>query len=138
MRSKTCNTCYIHKPLTDFHKDKRKKDCRMNICASCRQKIRRGNPHHHTVKRGMVYCLECEGFYKIGVTSRGLKTRISTIQTGNPFRVNILWVVRTNNMGRYERKIHQQLKDSHVRGEWYAIPRVLAKELKNIVTHDDV
>jgi hypothetical protein len=63
---------------------------------------------------------------------------LCTMRTGNPFEVKIVWVKRTNDMNKYERMIHQQLKDSHVRGEWYAIPRVLAKELKNIVTHDDV
>lgn len=86
----------------------------------------------------MVYCMESEGFYKIGVTRYGIRKRLQSIQTGNPFEVKLLWAKRTNNMGKYERTIHQQLKDSHVRGEWYAIPRVLALELKNIVTHDDV
>jgi hypothetical protein len=85
----------------------------------------------------MVYCVECEGFYKIGVTSYGIRKRLQSIQTGNPFEVKIVWVKRTNNVGKYERTIHQQLKDSHVRGEWYAIPRVLALELKHIVTHDE-
>jgi len=86
----------------------------------------------------MVYCMESEGFYKIGVTRYGIRKRMQSIQTGNPFEVKLMWVKRTNNMGKYERTIHQQLKDSHVRGEWYAIPKVLALELKNIVTHDDV
>jgi hypothetical protein len=86
----------------------------------------------------MVYCVESEGFYKIGVTKHGIKKRLQSIQTGNPFEVRILWVKRTNDMGKYERMIHQQLKDSHIRGEWYAIPGLMAKELKNMVTHDDV
>jgi len=59
------------------------------------------------------------------------------MQTGNPFEIKILWIKRTNDANKYERTIHQQLKDSHVRGEWYAIPRVLALELKHIVTHDE-
>ena len=85
----------------------------------------------------MVYCVECEGFYKIGVTSYGIRKRLQSIQTGNPFEVKIVWVKRTNNVGKYERMLHQQLKNNHVRGEWYAIPKVLAKELKHIVTHDE-
>ena len=87
-------------------------------------------------RRGMVYCLECEGFYKFGITRNEIKKRLTTIRSGNPFEVNLLWVARTNNTGKYERMIHDQIKDNHVRGEWYAIPRVLALELKKVVTHD--
>lgn len=86
--------------------------------------------------RGIVYCLECEGFYKIGVTYYGIKTRIAAIQSGNPFPVNILWVARTNNIGKYERMLHKQIKDNNVRGEWHNIPRVLALELRKQVKHD--
>ena len=141
MESKTCNTCHIEKPVTDFHKNASRKDGYRRECAKCRNKIRRKKhkeTYSYKVERGMVYCMESEGFYKIGVTRYGIKKRLQSVQTGNPFEVRILWVKRTNDMGKYERMIHQQLKDSHVRGEWYAIPRVLAKELKNIVTHDDV
>lgn len=136
MRSKPCNTCHISKPLTDYNKDRGKKDGRMNICVVCRKKNRQGNAYHHKVRRGIVYCIECEGFYKIGVTSSGLKARVSTIQTGNPFPVNILWIARTNDIGRYERMLHEQIKDNNVRGEWYDIPRVLALELRKQVKHD--
>jgi hypothetical protein len=66
-----------------------------------------------------------------------MKNRASSMQTGNPFEIKILWVKRTNDANKYERMLHQQLKDNHVRGEWYAIPKVLAKELKHIVRHDE-
>ena len=59
------------------------------------------------------------------------------MRTGNPFDINIVWEATSNNVGKYERMLHQQLKDNHVRGEWYAIPNVLAKELKHIVKHDE-
>jgi hypothetical protein len=62
---------------------------------------------------------------------------MAPIRSGNPFEVNLLWVARTNDTGKYERMIHNQIKDNHVRGEWYAIPQVLAKELRNMVTHDE-
>lgn len=141
MKSKTCNKCHIRKPLTDFHRNASRKGGYRQECAECRNRIRR-EKHKHTysykVERGMVYCVESEGFYKIGVTKHGIKKRLQSIQTGNPFEVRILWVKRTNDMGKYERMIHQQLKDSHIRGEWYAIPGLMAKELKNMVTHDDV
>ena len=84
----------------------------------------------------MVYCVECEGFYKIGVTSYGIRKRLQSIQTGNPFEVKIVWVARTNDIGKYERIIHNQLKENRIRGEWYDIPRVLALELRKQVKHD--
>jgi hypothetical protein len=141
LESKTCITCHIEKSISDFHRNASRKDGYRRECAKCRNQIRRKkhkDTYSYKVERGMVYCMESEGFYKIGVTRYGIRKRLQSIQTGNPFEVKLLWAKRTNNMGKYERTIHQQLKNSHVRGEWYAIPRVLALELKNIVTHDDV
>ena len=59
------------------------------------------------------------------------------MQTGNPFEVKFDWRKRTNDMSKYEHMLHKQLKDKHVRGEWYDIPQVLVKELKHIVRHDE-
>jgi hypothetical protein len=113
---------------------------RKNQCKKCRNKSRldfewEKNTRHKY--RGSIYCVECEGFYKFGKTTTSMKKRLSTMRTGNPFEVKIVWVKRTNDMNRYERMLHQQLKDNHVRGEWYDIPQVLAKELKHIVRHDE-
>ena len=140
MRSKPCNTCHISKPLSEFNRDNHASDGHRSRCSKCRNKSRRETEkkkYTYKVFRGMVYCVECEGFYKIGVTSYGIRKRLQSIQTGNPFEVKIVWVKRTNNVGKYERMLHQQLKDNHVRGEWYDIPQVLAKELKHIVRHDE-
>lgn len=139
MRSKVCNTCHISKTLSEFNRDSHASDGRRSRCSKCRNKSRRETEkkkYTYKVFRGMVYCVECEGFYKIGVTSYGIRKRLQSIQTGNPFEVNILWVARTNDIGKYERMIHDQIKDNNVRGEWYDIPRVLALELRTQVKHD--
>ena len=139
METKECNSCHISKPLSEFNRDRSTSDGRRRRCRECRNKSRREiekRNYSYKVVRGIVYCVESEGFYKIGVTSYGMRKRLQSIQTGNPFEVKILWVKRTNNTGKYERMIHNQIKDNHVRGEWYAIPRVLALELKGVVTHD--
>lgn len=139
METKECNSCHISKPLSEFNRDRSTSDGRRRRCRECRNKSRREiekRNYSYKVVRGIVYCVESEGFYKIGVTSYGMRKRLQSIQTGNPFEVKILWVKRTNNTGKYERMIHNQIKDNHVRGEWYAIPRVLALELKRVVTHD--
>jgi hypothetical protein len=139
LKSKVCNTCHISKPLSEFNRDSHASDGRRSRCSKCRNKTRRETEkkkYTYKVFRGMVYCVECEGFYKIGVTSYGIRKRLQSIQTGNPFEVKILWVARTNDIGRYERIIHNQLKENNVRGEWYDIPRVLALELRKQVKHD--
>ena len=139
METKECNSCHISKPLSEFNRDRSTSDGRRRRCRECRNKSRREiekRNYSYKVVRGIVYCVESEGFYKIGVTSYGMRKRLQSIQTGNPFEVKILWVKRTNNTGKYERMIHNQIRYNHVRGEWYAIPRVLALELKRVVTHD--
>ena len=138
MESKTCNKCHKTKHIDDFYENKRYKNNRMSYCKSCLREYKRNNSNPKLPKEGLVYCLECEGFYKFGITRSTMKKRMKAMRTGNPFNINIVWEATSNDAAKYERMIHQQLKDSHVRGEWYAIPKVLAKELKNIVTHDDV
>lgn len=139
MKIKICNQCHIEKPISEYHRDNGLVGGRKNQCKKCRNKDRKNYEWSKKTRhkyRGCVYCVECQGFYKIGVTSAGMKKRMSGMRTNNPFDINVVWVARTSDMIKYERMIHNQIKDSHVRGEWYAIPKVLAKELRNIVKND--
>lgn len=139
METKTCNKCHVQKPISDYHRDNALMGGRKNQCKKCRNKSRldfewEKNTRHKY--RGSIYCVECEGFYKFGKTTTSMKKRLSSMRTGNPFEVKIVWVKRTNDMNRYERILHDQIKDNNVRGEWYDIPRVLALELRKQVKHD--
>ena len=139
MESKTCTKCHIQKPISDYHRDNALIGGRKNQCKKCRNKSRldfewEKNTRHKY--RGSIYCVECEGFYKFGKTTTSMKKRLSSMRTGNPFEVKIVWVKRTNDINRYERMLHDQIKDNNVRGEWYDIPRVLALELRTQVKHD--
>lgn len=139
METKTCNKCHVQKPISDYHRDNALMGGRKNQCKKCRNKSRLDfewdkNTRHKY--RGSIYCVECEGFYKFGKTTTSMKKRLSSMRTGNPFEVKIVWVKRTNDMNRYERILHDQIKDNNVRGEWYDIPRVLALELRKQVKHD--
>ena len=138
MQTKKCYKCKEHKPTHQFYAHPTTRDGLTSYCVTCYRAHYRSKYQHKMSRRGIVYCLECEGFYKFGITRNGIKKRLAPIRSGNPFEVNLLWVARTNDTGKYERMIHDKIKDSHVRGEWYAIPRLMAKELKNMVTHDDV
>jgi hypothetical protein len=78
----------------------------------------------------VVYVLQAGawGPVKIGSsTTRGLRSRISSIQTGNPERVKLL---RTYIGGReLERKLHERFRDCRMAGEWFA----LTDELRDLV-----
>ena len=141
METKTCTKCNETKPIDDFYENKKYKNNRTSYCKSCltafSREYHRNNSNPKLPRKGLVYCLECEGFYKFGITRSEMKRRMKAMRTGNPFRINIVWEATSNDAAKYERIIHNQLKDNHVRGEWYNIPQVLAKELKHIVRHDE-
>ena len=150
MESKTCTLCKKKLSLDEFALDNRRISGVGSRCRECERKrkheYRKNNKEKKTkitkeyrsIGRGIVYCVECKGYYKFGVTSTSMKRRLINMQTGNPFDIKLIWVVRSNRIRKYERQIHKIIRGSHHRGEWYDIPQLLAKELKNIVTHDDV
>lgn len=41
MKTKTCNTCGVEKPLTEFHKNGRAKDGHLGTCKQCVSKYQR-------------------------------------------------------------------------------------------------
>ena len=88
------------------------------------------------VKKGIVYCVECQGYYKFGVTSGLIRKRLSQLKTGNPFDIALIWSVKSNHIYKHEKQIHKIIKNNHHKGEWYDIPSVLAKELRNMVKYN--
>ena len=148
MESKTCTLCKKKLSLDEFALDNRRISGVGSRCRECERKrkheYRKNNKEKKTkitkeyrsIGRGIVYCVECKGYYKFGVTSTSMKRRLITMQTGNPFNIKLIWVVRSNRIRKYERQIHKIIRGSHHRGEWYDIPRVLALELRKQVKHD--
>ena len=136
MESKTCTKCNETKPIDDFYENKKYKNNRTSYCKSCLREYNRNNSNPKLPRKGLVYCLECEGFYKFGITRSAMKRRMNAMRTGNPFPINIVWEATSNDAAKYERMLHDQIKDNNVRGEWYDIPRVLALELRKQVKHD--
>jgi hypothetical protein len=148
LESKPCTLCKKKLSLDEFALDNRRISGVGSRCRECERKrkheYRKNNKEKKTkitkeyrsIGRGIVYCVECKGYYKFGKTTTSMKKRLSSMRTGNPFEVKIVWVKRTNDMNRYERILHDQIKDNNVRGEWYDIPRVLALELRKQVKHD--
>ena len=148
MESKPCTLCKKKLSLDEFALDNRRISGVGSRCRECERKrkheYRKNNKEKKTkitkeyrsIGRGIVYCVECKGYYKFGVTSTSMKRRLITMQTGNPFNIKLIWVVRSNRIRKYERQIHKIIRGSHHRGEWYDIPQVLALELRKQVKHD--
>jgi hypothetical protein len=65
IKTKVCTKCGVEKPLTEFYRDKSKKDGRRNICKSCdkeKDKLDKLNPpikKDYTCEDGMKICRKC-------------------------------------------------------------------------------
>jgi hypothetical protein len=81
---------------------------------------------------GWIYFIQCEGFVKIGQTRKMVKSRIIELQTGNPFPLKLVGILKTDNMDRDEKKIHSMFRRYRVRrrGEWFAF----VQEIKDFVS----
>jgi hypothetical protein len=66
-----------------------------------------------------VYVLECGGFLKVGHSSKSVEARMSELQIGNPKRLRVVAVVEGGPA--LERRLHNELADYHVGGEWFAL-----------------
>lgn len=74
-----------------------------------------------------VYVLECRGFYKIGKTA-DLTSRMKSLQSTNPFEVQIAHVIFTNDHSQVESALHEIFTESRTTGEWFKLGmRDLAK-----------
>ena len=71
---------------------------------------------------GYVYLVKCEGspYVKIGMSSGDPeKTRVSQMQTGNPFLLTLLWKEQVEDPAKIESKLHEHFGSKHIRGEWF-------------------
>jgi hypothetical protein len=67
-----------------------------------------------------VYLLECQGFYKIGIT-RNVVERLKACQTGNPFEIKLVYYDFCSRARTVEGILHALFKDKNVRGEWFKL-----------------
>ena len=73
-----------------------------------------------------IYLIHMEdtNFYKIGVSSN-TRTRLSSIQCGNPHRVYERHYIFSSDRDARptEKQLHLDFRDRHVRGEWFQFSR---------------
>lgn len=70
---------------------------------------------------GYVYLINCIGtnLYKIGMTSRTPKARLSSLQTSIPFDLRLAYSINVDNCLSLEAKLHKELNANRHRGEWF-------------------
>lgn len=99
-------------------------------------------PSERNPYKGYVYVLYCEGFTKIGLTTKPIQSRIKDIQAGNPFQIHLLGVIESDHIQDLESQLHEKFARFHVRNEWFKIPSWMLQELslkfsKNGPTYED-
>lgn len=78
-----------------------------------------------------------QGLYKVGISYAPV-VRARQLQTGNPFKLNILYTTRANKPFEVEKKIHSALKKHHVKGEWFRYLGDIVAKVKSIINGVDL
>lgn len=72
-----------------------------------------------------------EGFIKIGI-AKDVESRIASLQTGNPYELELLACFDFRDASFIEKALHQKCDENHVRGEWYRLTAAQVNEIKSI------
>lgn len=87
-------------------------------------------------KVGVLYIIRAEGTnkYKIGVTVRAVSERVKELQTGSPYKLNVVASCSSSDIADLEQKIHALLSEHNTSGEWFEIDdqSVIAKALSEL------
>jgi hypothetical protein len=65
---------------------------------------------------------------KIG-RAKSSRKRLNAMQTGLPFKLEILYTLKVENPALVERTLHAMLVDTRVRGEWFEMPETPLSDL---------
>lgn len=79
--------------------------------------------------KGVIYIAKCQEFYKIGHTTGDAEHRLSALQTGNPFRVELIGTIP--GTVSQERNLHGRFAHKRERGEWF---RLTQEDVDSILT----
>ncbi|MDF5715381.1 MAG: GIY-YIG nuclease family protein [Rhizonema sp. NSF051] len=70
------------------------------------------------------------GRYKIGKAKHPMR-RLQQLQTGNPRRLGLGVIIKTDNMTQTESQLHSQYQHRRVDGEWFVLTGDDIAELKS-------
>ena len=73
---------------------------------------------------GYVYLLtDNNGHYKIGVTKDNVDKRISSLQTGNPGKLELIHKYKSEFYRKIERILHRKFIMQRTQGEWFTLEK---------------
>lgn len=75
-----------------------------------------------------VYIIKCLDYYKIGYATN-VSSRLSQLQTGNPFSLKLIVKIESCNAEELEKEIHSRFADYLIRGEWFSLNNDLIMDL---------
>jgi hypothetical protein len=78
-----------------------------------------------------IYLINCNGVYKIGVAT-DVRSRFASLQTGNPYKLELVDCFQFPNAEFVERVLHQKYDHYRMLGEWFNLPNVLVGEFHQI------
>ncbi len=72
---------------------------------------------------GTIYVINARGtgIRKIGITDRGMDTRLNELQTGSFYDLVVEMTTDTRMYREIERLVHAKFSARHVRGEWFEV-----------------
>lgn len=69
-----------------------------------------------------LYIAKCQTYYKIGIAN-DVRARLSTLQVGNPVKIEIVAHYRIADSKNIEALIHGLLSSKNIRGEWFELSK---------------
>ena len=87
---------------------------------------------------GYIYvCLSDIGLYKIGA-SRSPEQRVKSLGLGSSIRHEFLFKIKTDEMFKFEKLIHNKYVDKHIHSEWFKLSEYDLEEIRNLTLADMV
>jgi len=77
-----------------------------------------------------LYVMQCKEYVKFGI-SKNPNSRIKELQTGNPYKINLLLKINYSDCFDIENNVHSYFDKKRGLGEWFLID----KEIKNFVKY---
>ncbi len=87
----------------------------------------------------LLYVLECcdSKYIKIGICKEGtLARRVSSLQTGNPFKINVVHSEVRLSAKDAEKYLHQCFSEKRAMGEWFEGITLYDIRVKLMLFHD--
>ena len=88
--------------------------------------------------KGIIYVIQCGNlpYYKIGMTTSGVDSRLASLQTGSPLPLRVLFTRTHYRPVECERFLHDKFKHVRMMGEWFRLSFDELMDLAVILGHE--